>query len=179
MTPPRAGFFLCINNYMTDNITNFNYLSPTGFKVVVGRENYKHLQYFAQSVQHPGLEVQGIEVPYKRTNVSFTGNFIQNSTLTMDILIDENMESYKEMYDWMLRMVNEEHELVSPRGAIVPSSYADITVSILTSANNPNRFIKYRNAFPTSLGDIQFAATSTGEYIVFPVSFKFDYFEFS
>ena len=169
---------------MGEQISNFNHLNPTGFKVTISREFYPHLQYFAQSVQHPGLEVAPVELGYKGvSNVPFTGNSIQNSSVTMDILMDENMESYKEMYDWMLRMTNEKHKLSSRRFTTdrtnpVPTSYCDISLSILTSSNNANKLINYRNAFPISIGDIQLNVEAT-EYITFPVSFRFDYFTFS
>lgn len=169
---------------MGDKIENYNHLQPTGFRVTISREFYPHVQYFAQQVQHPGVEVSNVELGYKRVaNVPITGNVITNGSVTMDILVDEDMEGYKEIYDWMLRMANENHKPTSKRFGTdrtnpVPTSYCDIKVDILTSANNKNKSILYRNAFPVSLGDIQFNATSTGEYIVFPVTFRFDYFDF-
>lgn len=168
---------------MGEQIANFNHLAATGFKVTISREFYPHLQYFAQQIQHPSVEVPSVELGYKGLgNVPITGNRIENGSVTMDILLDENMESYKEIYDWMLRMTNEKHKLSSTRFTTdrtnpVPTSYCDIRVDVLSSANNPNKLITYVNAFPTSLGDIQFNVEST-EYIVFPVSFRFDYFNF-
>lgn len=166
---------------MGEQISNFNHLSPTGFKVTISREYYAHLQYFAQQVQHPSVEVSSVDLGYKGLgNVAIAGNTMMNGSVTMDIILDENMEAYKEMYDWMNRLVNEEHKLSSrrfttDRNTPVPTSYCDIVVSILTSANNPNKTITYRNGVPISIGDIQFS-TSTAEYITFPVTFRFDYF---
>lgn len=175
---------MCINTCMGEKISNYSSLAPTGFRLTISREFYPHLQYFVQQIQHPAMEVQAVEISYKRlTNMGVTGNAVVNGTVTMDVLMDENMESYKEIYDWMLRMSNEKHIPSSSRfnssGESTPTSYCDIVLSILTSANNPNKEIRYRNAFPVSLGDVQFNTTSSGEYIVFPVTFKFDYFEFS
>lgn len=169
---------------MGEKISNFNHLAATGFKVTISREFYAHLQYFAQQIQHPGVEVPTVDLGYKGLgNVPIAGNTLQNGSVTMDIILDENMEAYKELYDWMNRLVNEEHKLQSrrfttDRATPVPTSYCDIAVSILSSANNPNKLITYRNAVPVSLGDIQFN-TQTTEYIVFPVTFRFDYFVLS
>lgn len=169
---------------MGEKISNFNQLAPTGFRLTISREFYPHMQYFAQQVQHPSLEVPASDLSYKRLqNVGITGNQIVNGSVTIDVLMDENMESYKEIYDWMSRMTDERHKPASARfnnssGEAVPTSYCDISLSILTSSNNPNKEILYKNAFPTSLGDIQFNTTSSGEYITFPVTFRFDYFEF-
>lgn len=166
---------------MGEKIENINYLSPTGFRVTISREYYPHLQYFAQSVAHPSMEVQATETPYKRIdNVPLIGDKISVGTLTLDLIMDENMKSYEEIYDWMKRMVEEPHNTSSRRflsDAGPTPSYCDIRVTVLTSQNNKNRDLVYRNALPVSLGNIEFASTSDGTYIVFPVTFRFDYFE--
>lgn len=168
---------------MGEQIDNFNYLSPTGFRVTISREFYPHLQYFAQTVQHPSLNVNSTEVGYKRiSSVPFVGDKIQVGSITLDLLMDENLESYKELYDWMHRMVNENHRPASARFQFgdnpIPTSTCDMKVTILTSANNVNHSFLYKNSFPVSIGDVQFNATSDGTYITYPVTFRFDYFEF-
>ena len=171
--------FLSINNLM--EIDNFNGLQPNGFRITITREYQSHLQYFAQSIQHPSVELSPVELGFKRvSNIPFAGNQIENGSVTLDILADENFESYKEMYDWMLRTINEEHTPQSKkfsREGSVPTTYHDLTVTILTSSNNANFSILYKNALPIGLGDVQFASTSDGEYITFPATFRFDYFE--
>ena len=55
---------------------------------------------------------------------------------------------------------------------------SDITVSLLTSSNNPNKRIRYYNAFPTSVSDIEMTATQTDiTPLQFTSSFRFAYFE--
>ena len=171
---------------MTEKITNANFLLPTGFKITISRENYPHLSYFAQSVQHPSLELSATEMGFRRIqNVPVLGDAVINGSLALDIILDENMESYKEIYDWMMRMVNEKHAPTSRKFSSqfgdqpIPTSYCDVVVSVLTSANNSNKKIVYKNAFPTSLGDVQFNSQASGDYITYPVTFRFDYFEFS
>ena len=39
---------------MAELTTNKNYLQPTGFRVIISRQNYPNLEYFAQGVTHPG-----------------------------------------------------------------------------------------------------------------------------
>ena len=89
------------------------------------------------------------------------------------------MESYTEMYNWILR--NQKTNLESPSKMLnngKPPTYADITLSILSSHNNTTKQVRYVDAMPTSLGDIQFLSTASGsEFIVFNASFRFSYFE--
>ena len=101
--------------------------------------------------------------------------------LTMDVLLDENMKSYTEMYNWMLRSVN--NEMITRRDNFSGQtddqpSYSDITIIALTSQNNSSVKFKYVDALPVSIGDIRFEATNQSvEYVTFPASFRFSYFE--
>ncbi len=41
--------------------TNFNYLQPTGFKLVIDRTNYPNLEYFVQDFTHAGVIMNAAE----------------------------------------------------------------------------------------------------------------------
>lgn len=156
-----------------------NYLEPTGFKILINREKYPNLQFYAQSVNHPDLSLGETLVGFPRVSrVAFAGESLEFGQLAMDVLLDENMQSYREMYNWVERCVETKHKQAS-LDQRDDNFYHDITVSILTSHNNTNRSFKYINCFPVNLGAIPFNAQSTGEYISFPVTFRFDYFTFS
>lgn len=157
-----------------------NYLEPTGFKILINREKYPNLQFYAQTVNHPDMNLGETLVGYPRVSrVAFAGESIEFGVLSMDVLLDENMQSYRELYNWCERCVETSHKQGTDLNANEDGFYHDITISILTSHNNANRSFKYVNCFPTNLGSIPFSAQSTGEYIAFPVTFRFDYFTFS
>jgi hypothetical protein len=168
---------------MADFTCDPSYLAPTGFKITISRENYPNLQFFAQQVQHPSMSVNHAEVAYKRiASVPVAGDVIEHGSLSLDVLMDENMRVYEEIYDWLHRIVETKHKPNTGRLYATDdtlATYCDIRVSVLTSHNNANRELKYVNAIPTTLGDIAFTSTSEGEYITFPVTFRFDYFEFA
>tara|TARA_R110002153_G_scaffold27498_4_gene85392 strand:+ start:764 stop:1246 length:483 start_codon:yes stop_codon:yes gene_type:complete len=149
-----------------------NFLEPSGFKILINRQNLPNLEFYAQSIQHPDVDMPVTEISYPRVGkVGVVGESVNFGMLTIDVILDEKMLSYREVYDWMLSAINSEHKLT-------PASYFDMTLSILTSNNTPNREFKYINAFPTNVGAIPFSAMNSGEYISFPVTFRFDYFEF-
>jgi|SRR6056300_1475981 len=165
------------------DLCSTNYLQPTGFKIVVSKENYPHLSFLAQSIQHPSMEINATEVGYKRiASVPFIGDKVEFGTVTMDVILDEDMQVYGEVYNWMENMLETKHQLnagvLYSKNNTSLSDYNDIRVNILTSSNNKNREFVYRNAFPVSLGDVQFSATTDETYILCPVTFRFDYFEF-
>lgn len=164
---------------MTDFTCDTNYLQPTGFKITISKENYPYLSFFAQSIQHPALDVEPVEMGYKRlSNMPFIGEKITNGQVVIEALLDERMNLYSEVYDWLQRMVETPHTLNTALNSTEIPDYCDIRIEILTSSNNSNRVIKYVNGFPVSLGDIQMAATNEDTYLTVPLTFRFDYFEF-
>jgi hypothetical protein len=159
--------------------TNKNYLQPTGFSISIERTNYPNLQFFAQSITHPGASVNVIELPVRRIQgIPLAGDKITFGELQVDFILDEDMEGYQEMQSWLERLVNEgdvTQEQALKDGKI--ATFADITVSILTSHNNVNKRIRYINALPTTIGSIEMNASQNQTFIQFTSSFRFDYFE--
>ena len=159
--------------------SNKNYLQPTGFSISIERTNYPNLQFFAQSITHPGASVNALELPVRRLQgVPLAGDKITFGELQVDFILDEDMSSYIEMQNWLERMVNEgdtTQEQALKDGKV--ATYADITVSILTSHNNVNKRIRYINALPTNVGSIEMSANQNQTYLQFTSSFRFDYFE--
>jgi hypothetical protein len=160
----------------TSGLNNLNLLQPTGFKISIDRRYYTNLEYFCQSVIHPSLAMNAAEIPIRRiSSLPLAGDKLTFSELTCMIIVDEELNSYTEMYNWMQRIV--ETNEVSPEDARrtggVPT-YADITLSILSSHNNTTRKIRYIDCMPTMLGDLSLETTTgdTGQ-VVFPASFRF------
>ena len=78
---------------------NLNYLQPTSYKLTIDRENYPNLEYFAQSVTHPGMIMNPVEMPYKQlSGIPFTGAKLTYNELSANLILDENLKSYDEMY---------------------------------------------------------------------------------
>lgn len=156
---------------------NINYLQPTGFKLVMDRKHFPNLTFFATSVIHPSMSLGFAEVPFSRTNIRVAGDKLTFGELQCNIIMDEDMQAYQEMYNWLKALV--ETKAVNPRDRSDTQrpTAADITLSALTSHNNTVKNIRYINAVPTLLGDVSFEVVAGDTFIVFPVSFTFDYFE--
>ena len=171
--------FFCINTSMADLTTNINYLQPTSYKLVLDRENYPNLEFFAQSVNHPGVGINATEVPFRKIGgVPFAGNTLSFGTLSVNIILDEDMNAYNEMLSWVRRLVDEPSVRATERTSTRIPHYADITLSILSSHNNTTKKIRYYECVPTGIGDISFGSTFSGtEFVTFPATFRFTYFE--
>lgn len=159
--------------------TNINYLQPTSFKLVLDRANYPNLEFFCQSVTHPGMLISSVELPYKKiTGVPFPGDKLTFNELSANIILDEDMKGYEEMYSWIRRILDTNIKNPLDRNRSTPPHYADITLHILSSHNNMTKQVRYLSCVPTALGDIQFESTADGgTFITFSASFRFDYFE--
>ena len=163
---------------MAELTANFNYLQPTSFKLTLDRKNYPNLEFFCQSFVHPGMIMNSVEVPYKKiSGVPFIGDKLTFNELQANILLDEDMKSYDEMYSWMRRILDQ-NAVPTYQVQTIPATSADITLTILSSHNNLTRQVRYIDCIPTALTDIQFESTAGGEsFITFGASFRFTYFE--
>ena len=164
---------------MAELTENFNYMQPTSFKLVIDRRNYPNLEFFCQNVTHPGMIMNPVELPVRRlAGLPFPGDTLTFNELSTNILLDENLESYSEMFDWIRRLLENNMFDRNPSGKSSQPNYADITLSILSSHNNQTKQVRYIDCVPTSLGDINFESTASGqEFITFAASFRFNYFE--
>ena len=146
---------------------NQNFLQATGFRVVIN-DQYRNLEFFAQSVQHPGASVDAIDIGLPNVrSLPLQGDKITYSELSLNLILDEDMASYKEMQQWLESSIDSTDPIQS-----------DITLVILTSHNNKNIQIKYKDCIPTVVGSIEFNST-TGDatLLTFDASFRFSSFE--
>jgi hypothetical protein len=147
--------------------TNKSFLQTTGFRVVIN-DDYRNLEFFAQSVQHPGATVNAVDVGIpKLTSMPLLGDKITYSELSLNLILDEDMASYKEMQGWLERTIDTTDGIES-----------DITLVILTSHNNKNIQIRYNDCIPTTIGTIEFNSTSGDATLIsFDATFRFSTFE--
>lgn len=172
-----------LNPSAETGLSNINLLQPTAFKLIIDRKNFTNLEFFCQSVAHPAVDVQAAAVPYSRIgNVALAGDKLNFTELECMIIVDENLNAYKEMYDWVHRLVQNPDRSRLAIGANsddppVPT-YCDITLMILSSHNNATRRVRYIDCVPVGLGNMMLDAT-TGDttQITFPSTFRFSYFE--
>jgi hypothetical protein len=152
-------------------ITNF--LSPLEFVVSVQR--LPGVQFFSQSINIPSVSIAQVDqnTPFKVIPVP--GDRLTYSELPLSFIVDESMDNYIEVYNWLKDLAfNEEFPQFDN---IKKSEYGiltDISVVIMNSHKNPNINIQFRDCFPVSLSDITLDTTQTD--VVYPqatVSFTF------
>jgi len=171
---------------------NLSYLAPTQFELLV--KKLPNTKYFATGVNVPSVSVAEVTQPTNLgVNVKVPGDKITFGELSINFIVDENMENWTEMYTWMSAITGSTdpekfRSLVGAnRRADEPydgsgdydALYSDMTIVVTTAANNPNRYIRIQDAFPTSLGEITMDTTVAGglTYVTCTASFQFTSFE--
>jgi hypothetical protein len=116
----------------------------------------------------PSVTVNEVTVNRPITNVYVPGDKIESEALNITMLVAEDMDNYIEIYNWLNRCVNTVNS---------EDKYDDVTVYILSSKNNANVGVTFHNAFPTSIGSINFNVQDADvSYAQVDVTFRFDYF---
>lgn len=148
--------------------SNKNYLSPVGFKFTIDNQLYPNLEYFCTAVSLPSISIAEAPMPFRGANVGFTGDRITFDDLSVKFNITEDMDNYKETFDWIHNIVNVGEQFKS-----------DAILSILTSHNNVSKTIRFSDVFPISLSGVEFTTGTTEiEYLQADVTFKYTSFEF-
>ena len=79
---------------------SINFLSPVGFKFNI--EFLPLTNWFLTSVNLPGIALAEIVQPTQLMQAQVPGNDLVFDPLTISFLVDENMNNWRELYDWLI-----------------------------------------------------------------------------
>ena len=166
-----------------NQISNRNFLSPTGFKFVLKRA--PKVAFFGNSANLPAISMgTAIQSSYLK-NIDQPGDKVEFEDFSFRFLVDENLENYLEIYNWIrglgypesLKEVYDFQKEKSDISQPIKSQlnlYSDGTLTILDSNNIPKFKLIFENLFPTNLTTLEFDATQTDlEYFTAEVTFKY------
>ena len=142
----------------TDQPENINYLSPVGFRFQI--ENLPNTNWFLTSVNLPGITLGEIEHPTPFMRAAQPGNDLTFDPLAITFLVDENLENWRELYDWLIGLgFPEQYEQYKTRKE-TSGTLSDATLVILNSNMTPNYRIIFKDLFPTSVSEVLFDSAS-------------------
>lgn len=173
-------------NSFKNQIQNRNFLNPTGFKFVLNRA--PKTTFFSNSANIPGLTLGVANQTNYLRDIPIPGDKLDFEDFNLRFLVDEDLENYNEISNWLRGLGYPESlaeiyafqesnpNLEQPRKGQL-NLYSDATLTVLTSNQNANFKIKFRDMFPYSLTTLQFDATETDiGYFTAEVSFKYTMF---
>ena len=154
---------------LTDTLS---YANGVSFKLAIDKLKFANVEYTIQTVALPDLSVTGAPFNTPQRNITMAPDKVDYGTFELTFLVDEYLNNYQEIHDWMLGLVT-----VAEDSRI--NKFRDLTLQVLTSHNNVAREIIFVNAYPINLSSLPFDTTiNDTNYLVANVSFNYSYFKF-
>lgn len=167
------------NCNFANQISNRNFLTTVGFKFTLAK--YPKVDFFSNSARIPEISLDIARQPTYLKDIDIPGEKLNYGDLTLKFLVDENMENYTSIYQWLTGLGYPEttaqfKALTTDDGGQrdMKEAFSDGTLRILNSNFKEVAKVKFLDLFPTSLSSLDFDATTPDiQYFTAQVSFKY------
>jgi hypothetical protein len=158
-------------------------LQPSKFILTFNR--LPAVQYFCQEANLPGVSVGNAEFNTPLVDVPIVGNKLSYNEFTVRFMIDEKINSWNQLYNWMLAIASPKnledratYNQLQNQNTVKPSLYSDANLTIMSALNNPLIRVNFQRMFPVSLTDINFDTQQSADTILTATAtFRYLYFE--
>jgi len=178
-----------------------DYASPIQFRFKCTK--LPEVEFTCQTANIPGVTLGEGVMPTPLKDIPIPGDKLSFGSLDINFLVDENLNNYKEIHDWLLGIGFPQNHTQfqnlqatgadrfpgSTRSTAVTGSstpqplaeggiYSDATLTVLNSKNIAKTEIRFQNVYPTSLGGLSYDVKLTDvDYLQASVSFSYMYYE--
>ena len=149
-----------------NQIQNRNFLAPVGFKFTLAK--YPKVDFFSNSARIPELSLGTAVQPSYLKDIDIPGEKLTYGDLTIRFLVDENMENYMAMHNWLKGIGFPEtpqqfaDQTTNVDGVRDPLEvFSDGSLHILNSNFQDVAIVKFNDLFPVALTSLEFDATET------------------
>ncbi len=195
---------MTITNSLSRQPTSLDYASPTQFKFQISK--LPKVEYFCTAVNLPSLTISETSQPTPFVDLPMPGTKLTYGSLSMTFLVDENLENFQEIHGWIRGLGFPEDYLEYgnlaqagndrfPGGSNAVSTepgkvkygttkqgavFSDATLIVLTSKNNPIVECRFRDLYPTSIGELNYDQQATDvQYLTTTVNFNYSRYDFA
>jgi hypothetical protein len=172
-------------NWYNEQLTNRNFLSPIGFIFVL--EKAKKVSFLCQRAAIPDITLGNVDIPTRGMVPIPTEGNVQYGELTIDFIVDENLENYMQLHNWIRALgtpqsIDDRVAFKSARdpgrGLNTEYRYSDASLTILNNNNNANFDVVFKSLWPTNLSTLSFDVTgSDNEFFTSSATFKYTLYE--
>ena len=167
-------------NIINRQPSKLDYASPIQFRFKMNK--IPKVEFFVQTANIPGINLGTATVPSPLYDYPVPGDKIQFQTLDLSFLVDENLNNYKELHDWIsglgfpsnhqqfadLQAGSADRFPGSTASSVATGSkrtpaplaeggiYSDATLTVLNSKNIAKTEIRFKNVYPISLGSLSY-----------------------
>ena len=173
------------NSAFRKQIENRNFLSGVAFKFSLGK--FPKVDFFSNSAIIPVLNLELAQQASYLKNIAVPGERLTFGDFTLRFLVDENMENYISVYDWLTGLgfpetTKEFADIIKDSdGQRDPKeAFCDGTLRILNSNYREVGKVKFNDLFPISLTSLDFDATNTDvQFFTAEATFKYTLYKLS
>tara|TARA_B100000131_G_scaffold217062_1_gene208677 strand:- start:44 stop:583 length:540 start_codon:yes stop_codon:yes gene_type:complete len=166
-----------------NQIDNRNFLSGIGFKFNLAK--YPKVDFFSNSAKIPEISLELAKQPTYLKDIDVPGEKLTYGDFTLRFLVDENMENYMAVYNWLTGLgfpeTTQQFKEITTDDANqrdLTEAFCDGTLRILNSNYREIAKVKFRDLFPISLTSLNFDATSPDiQYFTAEASFKYTIYD--
>jgi len=188
-------------NVIDRTTTKFDYASPIQFRFKMTK--LPLVEFTVQTANIPGISLGSTDMPTPLKEISIPGDKITYQSLDINFLVDENLNNYKEIHDWItgLGFPQDHTQFKNLQGtssdrfpgttsstAATGTSisqplseggiYSDATLTVLNSKNVAKTEIRFQNVYPTSIGSLSYdVKASDVDYLQVNASFNYMYYD--
>ena len=189
-------------NVINRQPSKLDYASPIQFRFKMNK--LPIVEFFVQTANIPGINLGTATVPSPLYDYPVPGDKIQYQTLDLSFLVDENLNNYKELHDWIsglgfpsnhqqfadLQATGADRFPGSTASSVAMGSkrtpaplaeggiYSDATLTVLNSKNIAKTEIRFKNVYPTSLGSLSYdIKASDVDYLQVQASFNYLHYD--
>ena len=157
---------------------DINFLSPLGYKFTI--KKLPNLEFFVQSFNFPMVslnETRGIQTPFNKLVIA--GDHLTYGQFSVTFKIDEDMQSYFELYDWMKAVgfpdnFDQYRQIAKKQATTGEGVIVDADLIILNGTMNPNIKVTFFDVLPVSITGFKFDSTQTTvNYVTATATFKY------
>ena len=162
-----------------NQIQNRNFLSPVGFKFTIAKT--PKVNFFCNSARIPEINLGVANQPTYLKDLDIPGDKLTYGDLTLRFLVDENLENYMAIHNWMTGLgfpetTQDFKDLTTDSDGQrdLEEQFSDGNLQILNSNFRPVANVKFFNLFPISLTSLDFDATEPDvQYFTAEASFTY------
>ena len=164
-------------------VTNRNFLSGVAFKFNLTK--FPKVDFFSNSARIPELSLELAQQASYLKNIDVPGERLTFGDFTLRFLVDENMENYLAVYNWLTGLgfpetTKEFADIIKDSdGQRDPKvAFCDGTLSIQNSNYREVAKVKFNDLFPISLTSLEFDATNTDvQFFTAEATFKYTIYD--
>jgi len=180
--------------------TVYDYATGTQWRLAFNR--LPKTTWFCTAANIPGISLGEAQYPTPMADIMLTGDKLTFETLTITFIVDEELQNYRELWDWMVGIgAPKSHDQwasiltkgdsavrqfgaddADPRTKSTyeeSNLYSDATLIVYNSKNMAKVNVQFKNMFPTNLSSLEYSQELTDvEYFHATASFRYLYYEF-